>query len=66
MEELLAIPRTKESDQVLGWRFEMLEQAGFEPVAALALATASHVDVHVAVALLAKGCPRGTALRILL
>ena len=25
-------------DAVLGWRFEVLEQAGFEPVAALALA----------------------------
>ena len=66
MERLLQLPRSDEADQVLGWRFEMLEQAGFEPVQALALATSSHVDVHVAVALLAKGCPRDTALRILI
>jgi hypothetical protein len=66
MEELLAAPRVNEDEQVLSWRFDVLDRAGFEPVAALALATTAHVDVHAAVELLARGCPRETALRILI
>ncbi|HMJ01255.1 MAG TPA: hypothetical protein VK488_15595 [Gaiellaceae bacterium] len=58
-------PRGSEEERVLDWRFDALEEAGFNPVAALVLAQ-SHVDHHAAANLLANGCPHDTALRILL
>lgn len=51
---------------VLSWRTETLLRAGFESYGALDLALAAHVDLHVAVRLIARGCPPQTALRILL
>ena len=51
---------------MLDWRFDVLEEAGFNPVAALALANLQTIDLHVAVGLLANGCSHDTALRILL
>ena len=54
-----------ENERVLDWRFDALEEAGFNPIAALALAE-SGVDHHAAANLLANGCPHDTALRILL
>ena len=59
-------PRTSEEERVLNWRFDVFELAGYNPVAALALANSPDVDLHVAAGLLHKGCPEGTALRILL
>ncbi len=59
-------PRTSEEERVLNWRFDVFELAGYNPVAALALANSPDVDLHVAVGLLNKGCPENTALRILL
>ena len=59
-------PRSSEAERVLNWRFDVFELAGFNPVAALALANSSQVDLHVAVGLLRNGCPEDTALRILL
>jgi len=58
-------PPRSEHERVLDWRFDALEEAGFNPVAALALAE-SEVDHHAAANLLARGCPHDTALRILL
>jgi hypothetical protein len=66
MEDVLTHrPRGSEDERVLDWRFDALEEAGFNPIAALALAE-SGVDHHAAANLLARGCPQYTALRILL
>jgi hypothetical protein len=62
---LIQSPRGSEDERVLDWRFDALEEAGFNPVAALVLAE-SRVDHHAAANLLASGCPHDTALRILL
>jgi hypothetical protein len=51
---------------VFDWRFETLMQAGYLPDQAWTLATSKDVDVHLAERLLAQGCPRATAVRILL
>ena len=64
-QELIQRPRRSEHELVLDWRFDALEAAGFNPVAALVLAE-SGADHHAAAKLLANGCPHDTALRILL
>ena len=64
-QELIQRSRENEDERVLDWRFDALEEAGFNPVAALVLAE-SGVDLHAAANLLARGCPQHTALRILL
>ena len=51
---------------VFDWRFETLMHAGYLPDQAWTLATSKDVDVHLAERLLAQGCPRTTAVRILL
>ena len=63
---LIQRPRGSENERVLDWRFDVLEEAGFNPVAALALANLQSIDLHVAVGLLANGCSHDTARRILL
>ncbi len=55
-----------DSDGVLAWRFEQLLAAGYEGRSAARLARDRAIDLHVAVALLERGCPVETALRILL
>jgi hypothetical protein len=51
---------------LLGWRFEVLLEAGYLPDEAWALASRTDVDLRLAERLLAQGCPSPTALRILL
>jgi hypothetical protein len=51
---------------VLDWRFAVLTQAGYTPDQAWTLAACRDVDVRVAERLLAQGCPRSIAVRILL
>ena len=55
-----------EERRVIMWRAEELERAGYPKHVAGALAVRKDVDLHLAVALLRKGCPKETALRILL
>jgi hypothetical protein len=55
-----------EAELVIRWRFHELSEAGYEPTDALRLATQTDVDLHLATDLLRRGCPRQTALRILL
>jgi hypothetical protein len=55
-----------EAERIERWRAEELRRAGYEPVAASELAARPDVDLHLAVELLARGCPSETALRILL
>jgi hypothetical protein len=52
-------------DQVIRWRCEELERAGYEPQQAHLLAITLHVDLHLAVDLTRRGCPPDTAIRIL-
>lgn len=54
-----------ETDRVLRWRCEELRRAGYGLQDALLLAITSEVDLHLAADLLARGCPNGTAIRIL-
>lgn len=55
-----------ERDHVRRWRLAQLIRAGYTPADAFVLSRRDDVDLHVAVALLAAGCPPETALRILL
>ena len=55
-----------ELDKIERWRIEELERAGYGTRAAGRLAARHDVDLHVAVELLAQGCPPELATRILL
>ena len=55
-----------ELERVERWRAEELERAGYELSAAAVLAASSGVDLHLAIELLARGCPQDTAMQILL
>ena len=56
----------REETEVICWRLETLERAGYDPAQACLLAAAEYVDVHRAVELLTMGCSPETATRILL
>jgi hypothetical protein len=56
----------EETDVVEAWRAEQLEAAGYRPADAAKLAHRLDVDLHVAVGLVAQGCPADLALKILL
>ena len=58
-------PRTPLGLDVLNWRFEQLERAGFPVGVAIVLAERGDIDLHVAVGLLASGCPPEVAVAIL-
>lgn len=58
--------RQDEPEVVRRWRCEQLERAGYNRRDALRLANDACVDVHRAAELLARGCPRELAVRILL
>jgi hypothetical protein len=64
----ITLPRNAdgERDAVRCWRLEELIRAGYSPHDALVLCGEPEVDLHLAVRLLAQGCPTETALRILL
>jgi hypothetical protein len=55
-----------ESERIQRWRAQELERAGYDGVDAVQLAGRPDVDLHLAIELLERGCPTGTALRILL
>jgi len=50
---------------VLNWRYQELERAGYPAAAAIALAELAEVDLHEACALLASGASVEQAVRIL-
>jgi hypothetical protein len=58
--------REEEAERVRLWRLEELQRAGYERKMARSLAERSYVDLHLATALLRRGCPVDTALRILI
>jgi hypothetical protein len=55
-----------EAEAILRWRFDELMRAGYDIGSALMLASHVEVDLHDAAALVRRGCPSETALRILL
>ncbi len=60
------IQKVTERERIERWRAEELERAGYGVDDAIELAVRPDVDLHLAVELLANGCPPETALRILL
>lgn len=54
------------TELVEAWRAEQLELAGYGAAAAAELAARHEVDLHLAVEMLAQGCPPELALKILL
>jgi len=66
IEPELEITVESESERILRWRGEELCRAGYDPRDAFRLAHKKDVDLHMAVSLLARGCPEKTALLILL
>lgn len=56
----------EEAELILRWRFEELVRAGYDVGSALVVASHVEVDLHDASALVQRGCPVDTALRILL
>ena len=55
-----------EAELILRWRFDELVRAGYDVGSALLLASHVEIDLHSASALVRRGCPTETALRILL
>lgn len=51
---------------VVFWRYQCLERAGYPQDVAVTLAEKAHVDLHDAVELLSRGCPLEQAVDILL
>ena len=56
----------REEIQLLCWRLETLERAGYDYAEACLLAAAEYVNIHRALELLGMGCSPETAARILL
>lgn len=59
-------PEETEAERITRWRQEELERAGYGVKEAVQLAQRPDVDLHVAVELVAHGCPQDVAMRILL
>ena len=55
-----------ELERVERWRAEELIRAGYDPGAALGLASRLDIDLHTATDLLERGCPPELAAQILL
>jgi hypothetical protein len=55
-----------EQERVERWRAEELMRAGFDPAAAVELASRHDVDLHRAAELIDRGCPPELAMQILL
>jgi hypothetical protein len=55
-----------EVEAILRWRFDVLVRSGYDIDSALVLASHVEVDLHDASALVRRGCPSETALKILL
>jgi len=55
-----------EVEAILRWRFDELVRSGYDTASAFVLASHVEIDLHGATALLRRGCPLETALKILL
>jgi hypothetical protein len=65
LDDLETPQRLDEALKVLLWRTHTLARAGYNQAIAFELALTSSVDLHAATALIARGCPQETAVRIL-
>lgn len=61
----IEIPVETEADRVVCWRASELLRAGYPTDEAMELAERADVDLHVALDLVACGCPSDLAVRIL-
>jgi hypothetical protein len=59
-------PIETESERVERWRTDELLRVGYEYETAILMAADLEVDLHRAIDLVERGCPPGTAARILL
>lgn len=55
-----------ETERVERWRMEELIRAGYNPAAAIDLASRLDIDLHTATGLIERGCPADLASSILL
>lgn len=62
----IEITELSEEERVLLWRIASLERAGYGDEVVTQLALSKEVDLHLAVEIVARGCPIDTAVRILL
>ncbi|MBA2474932.1 MAG: hypothetical protein H0V40_03110 [Actinobacteria bacterium] len=62
----LELPDELEEERIIRWRLSELTRAGYDWPASMSIAARPDIDLHAAVALLRRGCPTQTALRILL
>jgi hypothetical protein len=62
----LDVYQETETERIQRWRVQELERAGYDESDAAELAGCCDVDLHLAIDLLERGCPSGTAVRILL
>jgi hypothetical protein len=58
--------REGEEERVLAWREAELIRAGYDADDAFELAIRPEIDIHYATGLVRRGCPAGTAVRILI
>jgi hypothetical protein len=58
--------RADEPDRIYAWRLDSLKRAGYHDDTAFSLATGAHVDLHLALKLVDRGCSVEMAARILL
>ena len=58
--------RANEFESVRCWRLEELLRAGYDEEDATEIAFHLDIDLHVAASLVRRGCPSGTAARIVL
>ena len=61
----VGLANLSEPERVACWRFAVLERTGFSEEESALLAIRTDVDLHEATDLILRGCPRQTALRIL-
>lgn len=60
-----ALDQDHETLKLYSWRLKELSEAGYDDDAASLIAAEKDIDLHEACALLERGCPQETALRIL-
>jgi hypothetical protein len=61
----MSIETKERQDEVAGWRFVQLTEAGFEAQVAADLAKDHRYDLHALIELAERGCPPPLAVRIL-
>lgn len=66
MSPALLAEKVTAGNSVRRWRLAQLQRAGYPPLDALVLSRRDDIDLHLAIELIAHGCPPTTAMRILI